>query len=120
MVNSPASDETTHLIVEIQLCVNKHDSIRPTTLLYSELLEVIGTYISLCLIHICRLHSFRDISEKLEVIDTYYPWYRGAVVWTKNISQSVYTPIWVKYSLRWIMKMLTLSQSMTQDVKPKA
>ena len=50
MVNFPGSDETTHLIVEIQLCVNKHNSIRPTTLLYSELLEVIGTYISLCFV----------------------------------------------------------------------
>ena len=31
LVDSPASDETTHLIVEIQLCIDKHNSIRPIT-----------------------------------------------------------------------------------------
>ena len=42
------------------------------------------------LIHIRRLHSFRDISENLEVIDTIYPPSDGALVYTNNISRSVY------------------------------
>ena len=36
--------------------------------------------------HICSLPIFREIIEKPEVIDTYYPWYGGAVVYKKYLS----------------------------------
>ena len=55
------------------------------------------------IIHICRLYSFWGICEKPEVIDTYYPWYEGSVVY-KKIYPTLYIPLsWVKYSLWWII-----------------
>ena len=47
-------------------------------------------------IYICMVHSFRDISEKLKVIATNYPWYIGAVAYPK-IYPTPYMPVYGVY-----------------------
>ena len=55
--------------------MNKHNSIRPTTLLYSELLEVIGTYISLCFVGFHKIYRGRHKGQSKG---------GGIAVWLKN------------------------------------
>ena len=43
--------------------------------------------------YVCRLHSFRDMNEKLALVDTNYPLQGGAVVYKKYIHRPIYPPI---------------------------